>query len=72
MQQSNDATPTYRGYRLQMLYSLSRILGPERNDHLIFQPETFEDLCIRDEKGNILEASILEAFFFVLPGQTSN
>lgn len=55
MPQSNDATPAYRGYRLQALYALFRILDPEGNNHLVFQPEFLEDLSIQDEKGNLLE-----------------
>ncbi len=55
MLQSNDATPAYRGYRLQALYSLSRILDQEGNIYLVFQPEVLEDLSIQDEKGNLLE-----------------
>jgi hypothetical protein len=55
MQQSDDATPAYRGYRLQALYSLSRILDQNSNKHLVFQPEMLEDLSIEDETGNLLE-----------------
>ena len=55
MPQSNDATPAYRGYRLQTLYSLFRILDQEGNNYLVFQPEVLEDLSIQDEKGNLLE-----------------
>ena len=55
MLQSNDATPAYRGYRLQALYILFRILNEDGNGHLVFQPEVWEDLSIQDEKGNLLE-----------------
>lgn len=55
MRQSNDATAAYRGYRLQALYALFRILDQEGNNHLTFQPEVLEDLSIQDEKGNLLE-----------------
>jgi hypothetical protein len=55
MPQSNGATPAYRGYRLQTLYALFRILDQEGNNHLVFQPEVLEDLSIQDEKGNLLE-----------------
>ena len=55
MPQSNDATPAYRGYRLQALYILFRILNEEGNRHLVFQPEVWEDLSIQDEKGDLLE-----------------
>ena len=52
--QSSDATPAYRGYRLQALYTLYRILnqeGPPR----IFQPEGSEDLAIYDGEHHLLE-----------------
>jgi hypothetical protein len=55
MPQSNDATPAYRGYRLQALYILFRILNEEGNRQLVFQPEVWEDLSIQDKKGNLLE-----------------
>ena len=34
---SNDATPAYRGYRLQALYALFRILEQEGSKNLVFQ-----------------------------------
>lgn len=40
-----DASPAYRGYRLQALYTLSRILKPNPRT-LSFQPEGVEDLAI--------------------------
>ncbi len=49
----SDATPTYRGYRLQTLYTLSRIL--EKNRELHFQPEGKEDLAIFDRNHQLLE-----------------
>jgi hypothetical protein len=55
MLQSNDATAAYRGYRLQALYALFRILDQNGDNRLIFQPEVLEDLSIQDEKGNLLE-----------------
>ncbi|HEY3362683.1 MAG TPA: hypothetical protein VGK06_12945 [Methanosarcina sp.] len=56
MQESNDdATPAYRGYRLQALYALFRILDQEGFNNLVFQPEKWEDLSIQDENGNLLE-----------------
>lgn len=42
---SNDASPAYRGYRLQVLYTLWRILGIQ-NSQSNFQPEGLEDLTI--------------------------
>ena len=55
MSQSSDATPAYRGYRLQALYALFRILDQEGSNNLVFQPEVLEDLSIRDEKDGLLE-----------------
>ena len=49
----SDATPTYRGYRLQSLYTLSRILSD--NKHLIFRPENKEDLEILDRNHSTVE-----------------
>ena len=49
----SDATPTYRGYRLQTLYALSRIL--EGNQAFHFQPEGKEDLAIFDQHYRLLE-----------------
>lgn len=52
--QSSDATPAYRGYRLQALYTLYRVLnqeGPSRK----FQPEGSEDLAIYDSEHRLLE-----------------
>jgi len=43
---SSDATPAYRGYRLQALYVLWRILESNSSENLIFQPEGYEDLSI--------------------------
>jgi ABC-type multidrug transport system fused ATPase/permease subunit len=55
MPQSNDATPAYRGYRLQALYALFRILDQEGNNNLVFLPEVKEDLSIKNERGDLLE-----------------
>ena len=55
MPESNDATPAYRGYRLQALYALFRILNQEGSNNLVFQPEKLEDLSIRDENDDLLE-----------------
>ncbi|HKO98121.1 MAG TPA: hypothetical protein VJU86_14080 [Pyrinomonadaceae bacterium] len=51
---SSDATPAYRGYRLQALYTLDRILS-QKNGLLIFQPEGIEDLAIFDDEDRLLE-----------------
>jgi hypothetical protein len=52
---SSDATPAYRGYRLQALYVLSRILESEDSADLIFQPEGHEDLAIYNNNEVLLE-----------------
>lgn len=49
----SDATPAYRGYRLQTLYTLSRILTDDT--HAIFRPEGKEDLEILDHNENTVE-----------------
>lgn len=41
----SDATPAYRGYRRQALYTLWRILQPNEED-LTFQLESIEDLAV--------------------------
>ena len=43
------ATASYRGYRRQALYVLSRVLRPNQAD-LVFQPEGIEDLAIYEGK----------------------
>lgn len=51
---SSDATPAYRGYRLQALYTLSRILD-QAGQPSMFQPEGKEDLAIFDSGHRIRE-----------------
>ena len=46
-----DATPSYRGYRLQTLYILDRIL--ESQPALIYTPEGIEDLSITKDNRTI-------------------
>lgn len=48
----SDATPAYRGYRLQALYVMNRILTSD--DYLIFTPEGIEDLSVT-EGGKTIE-----------------
>lgn len=52
---TSDATPTYRGYRKQALYVLSRILETGADPSLIYEPEGIEDLSIRGQNGRLLE-----------------
>lgn len=58
----SDATPAYRGYRLQTLYILARILGSDANTELIFQPEGAEDLAIRETSDRLLETVQVKAY----------
>ncbi len=53
----SDATHAYRGYRLQALYALYRVLKAEGRENLVFQPEGEEDLSILDTSGNLLEVN---------------
>jgi hypothetical protein len=50
---------TYRGYRLQALYALWRIL--ESTDDCFFQPEGKEDLAVLDSSDNLVEAIQVKA-----------
>jgi hypothetical protein len=54
MHSNSDATPAYRGYRLQALYTLARILN-QQGSPLTFQPEGTEDLAIFDREHRLLE-----------------
>ena len=57
----SDATPAYRGYRLQALYTLLRILEPKERTDLVFQPEGAEDLAVWDTNEHLLEAIQVKA-----------
>lgn len=50
----SGATPTYRGYRLQALYILYRILAGTGDD-VVFRPEGNEDLDILNRDGTLVE-----------------
>lgn len=56
----SDATPAYRGYRLQALYTLSRVLEPSLD--LVFQPEGAEDLAILDVNDSFVEVIQVKAY----------
>lgn len=56
-----DVSHTYRGYRLQALYALFRILESKNDATLVFQPEYKEDLAISDSDGNLLEVIQVKA-----------
>lgn len=50
----DNASYTYRGFRLQALYILHKILtSPEK---YVFQPEGAEDLAVYDTRHNLIEA----------------
>lgn len=51
----SGAPAAYRGYRRQILYTLSRILAPGVGEDLAFQPEGQEDLAVRGADGNLVE-----------------
>lgn len=54
-----DATPAYRGYRLQALYTLHRVLTDAVPT---FQPEGKEDLAIFDSAGQLREIIQVKAY----------
>ncbi|MFO1040160.1 MAG: hypothetical protein U0941_00155 [Planctomycetaceae bacterium] len=51
----DDPTPTYRGYRRQALYVLSRLFDDAIADDSIIEPEGLEDLAIRSSDGQLIE-----------------
>lgn len=52
---SDDASATYRGYRKQALYVLSRILTDKESDQQIYHPEGSEDLAVYDLEQRLVE-----------------
>lgn len=56
------APAAYRGYRLQALYTLGRMLEPEVGAGLIFQPEGEEDLDVLDSQGRLLEVVQVKSY----------
>jgi hypothetical protein len=53
--EQTDATPAYRGYRLQALYTLARVLERVDGGNLIYQPEGREDLAVFSAEQVLLE-----------------
>lgn len=53
--EQSDATPAYRGYRLQALYTLSRVLERTDGEGFIYQPEGREDLAVFSNDHSLLE-----------------
>ncbi|MBE9103161.1 hypothetical protein [Vacuolonema iberomarrocanum] len=58
----SDATPAYRGYRLQTLYTLARILEPHEGIDVVFQPEGAEDLAVWETSGSLREFVQVKAY----------
>jgi hypothetical protein len=58
----SDATPAYRGYRLQALYALARILDSEVEGSKIFRPEGAEDLAILGQSNVLTEIIQVKAY----------
>lgn len=58
----SDATPAYRGYRLQALYALARILSPEVEGNRTFSPEGAEDLAILNTSNVLTEIIQVKAY----------
>ena len=56
------APAAYRGYRLQALYALNRVLVSHENTHFVFHLEGKEDLDIEDENNQILEAIQVKSY----------
>ena len=57
----SGATAAFRGYRLQTLYILSRLIDVEDQD-LLFRPEGKEDLDIYTSDGQLLETVQVKAY----------
>ncbi len=58
----SDATPAYRGYRLQTLYILGRILESDDRSDLVFHPEGAEDFSIWERGVRLIEAVQVKAY----------
>ena len=57
---NSGAAAALRGYRLQTLYILSRLMNAEGREHL-FRPEGKEDLDIYTSDGQLLETVQVKA-----------
>jgi hypothetical protein len=53
---TDDASATFRGFRHQALYILSRILADDASAEQSYRPEGSEDLAVYDRAGNLIEA----------------
>ena len=56
------APSAYRGYRLQALYTLARVLEPGDSARSVFQPEGKEDLAVWDANGNLREVIQVKSY----------
>ncbi len=56
------AQAAYRGYRLQALYALERLLASTEPEDISFHPESVEDLALYNEKGDLLEAVQVKSY----------
>ena len=56
------APAAYRGYRLQALYALKRLLSPGLDPELVFHLEGYEDLDIERVDGNLVEAIQVKSY----------
>src|SRR4051812_41678360 len=61
MSNTSDATPAWRGYRRQALYTLFRIFESNNAD-MVFQPEGAEDLSVYDGAKNLVEVVQVKSY----------
>jgi len=60
---TSSAGPALRGFRLQILYTLARLIeAPGALRAILYQPEAVEDLAIYGESGELLEAIQVKAY----------
>ena len=58
---NDSAGPALRGYRLQILYTLARLIEPRTALQAALWPEGIEDLAIFDQRGTLREAIQIKA-----------
>lgn len=58
----SGAQASYRGYRLQLLYTLERLLTADAAEGLTFQPEGREDLAVRDAGDRLIEVIQVKSY----------
>ncbi len=57
----SGASAALQGYRLQALYTLTRVLVQDMDKARIFQPEGMEDLDILDQNGNSKRSGVYDS-----------